>query len=144
MKPVATIIVGFIAGLAISGVLGDIIVAVNNSAGRISAAWSISKAEKYAAGGNFESASAEYEKALKKINPGNKKLLAKTKNNLAMCVFSIADANKDAAAIKKSIEIFSQSLALYKDAGDTESISQVETNLKEAEKALKQLIVNSE
>jgi len=138
-KQLATVIIGFIAGLAISGVLGDLIVAVNNSAGRISSAWSISKAEKYVAGGNFEAASAEYEKALKKINPDNKKLLAKTENNLAMCVFSIADKKNDALGIKRSIGIFSESLALSKETGDSQSISQVETNINEAEAVLSHL-----
>ena len=139
MKAFATIVIGFIAGLAISGVLGDIIVAVNNSAGRISSAWTISKADKFAAGGNFLQAEIEYEKALGKISPENKKLTAKVKNNLALCVFNVADAAKDAEGIAKSLSIFSQSLELHKELNDLESVKQVETNIKEAERVLEEL-----
>ncbi|MDR1696467.1 MAG: hypothetical protein LBR69_07600 [Endomicrobium sp.] len=136
MKAFATVLIGFIAGLAISGVLGDIIVAVNNSAGRISSAWAVAKADKSAAGGNFSQAAIQYEKALVKINPENKKLTAKVKNNLALSVFNVADAAKDAEGIKKSISVFSQSLELHKELNDPESVEQTETNIKEAEAAL--------
>ncbi|MCL2390425.1 MAG: hypothetical protein FWD54_07380 [Endomicrobia bacterium] len=144
MKAFATIIIGFIAGLAISGVLGDIIVAVNNSAGRMSSAWTISKADKFAAGGNFSQAAAEYENALKKIKPENKKLIAKVKNNLALCVFNVADTAKDPKGIEKSLSIFSESLELHKELNDSESVKQTETNISEAEKALQQLAVSRE
>ncbi|MCL1972867.1 MAG: hypothetical protein FWG57_07785 [Endomicrobia bacterium] len=137
MKVLATIVIGFIAGLAISGVLGDIIVAVNNSAGRISSAWTISRAEKFAAGGNFAQAAAEYEKALKKIKPENKKLIAKVKNNMALSIFAEADKEGNAERIRESLEMFSESLALHKELNDSESIKQVETNIEEAIKRQK-------
>ena len=136
MKQLATILIGFIAGLVISGVLGDIIVAVNTSAGRISAAWMVSRAEKHIAGGNFSKAVEEYEKALPKISLKNKKLLAKVKNNMALSKFTLADNGKDREGIEEAILMFSESLELYKELGDTESIKQVETNMQEAQYVL--------
>ena len=138
-KPAITIIVGFIAGLVISGVLGDIIVALNNAAGRITSAWSVSRAEKYVSGGDFYKAEKEYENALKKINPDNKKLIAKVKNNMALSVFAQAANDKNSDRIKESIAIFSQSLDLYKELNDSESIKQVETNIEQARKVLQSL-----
>jgi tetratricopeptide (TPR) repeat protein len=138
-KPVITIIAGFIAGLAISGVLGDMIVAVNNAAGRVSSAWYVSKAEKHIAGGNFTQAVNEYEKALKKIKPSNKKLLAKVKNNMALSIFTEADKEKNIEKIKESAVMFAESLEIYKELNDSESIKQVVTNIKEAESVLASL-----
>ena len=141
--PLATIIIGFIAGLAISGVLGDLIVFANNSAGRVSAALSVSRAEKLIAGGNFEQAAYQYRKALKKINPENKKLTAKTKNNLGICVFTVAEQKRDTEGVKEAILIFLESLEIYKEMSDAESVKQVETNIFEAKEFLKTLIPNS-
>ncbi|MCL2145405.1 MAG: tetratricopeptide repeat protein [Endomicrobia bacterium] len=135
-KPIITIAVGFIAGLAISGVLGDIIIVVNSAAGRVTSAWNVSRAEKYISADNFSEAVKEYEKALKKIRSGNKKLLAKIKNNMALCVFTQADKENNLEKIKESITMFAESLELYKELGDAESIKQVETNIEEARKVL--------
>lgn len=135
-SPVLTIIAGFIAGLVISGILGDIIVIISNAAGRASLARSVSKAERHIAGGNFEKAKKEYEKALGKIKPDNKKLLAKIKNNTALIIFTEGDGEKNAEKIKESVLLFSQSLDLYKELGDYESVKQVETNIMQARSAL--------
>ena len=134
MKPAGIIIIAFIAGLAISVVLGDIIDFVNFSAARVQSAYIISKAQKAAAAENFLQAQKEYEKALEKIRPSNKKLLAKTKNNLAMCVFLEAEKNENKREMLRSILIFQESLDLFKELNDAESIKEVETNIKEAEK----------
>jgi len=139
MKKLATVLVGFIAGLAISGVLGDLIVAVHNSAGRISAARSISRAEKDYAGGNFSEGLIEYEKALGKIKPDNKILLAKVKNDMGLGEFNLAAENKDAARMEKSILLFKDALALYKETGNAELAAQTQTNLNTAQKTLKKL-----
>ncbi|AKL98290.1 hypothetical protein [Endomicrobium proavitum] len=139
MKRPATIIIGFIAGLAISGVLGDLIIAASSSAGRISSAWSISKAEKFYAGGNFSESLNEYEKALGKVKPDNKKLIAKIKNNQALNVFAIADKAKDKSQIKKSLELFNESLKIYEEIKDTQGAAEVNVNIGEAKKALKEL-----
>ena len=135
-SPVLTIIAGFIAGLVISGILGDIIVMISNAAGRASLAWSVSKAEKHIAGGNFKKAKKEYEKALGKIKPDNKKLLAKIKNNTALIIFTEGDGEKNAEKIKESVLLFSQSLDLYRELGDYESVKQVKTNIMQARSAL--------
>ncbi len=135
-SPVLTIIAGFIAGLVISGILGDIIVIISNAAGRASLARSVSKAERHIAGGNFEKAKKEYEKALGKIKPDNKKLLAKIKNNTALIIFTEGDGEKNAEKIKESVLLFSQSLDLYRELGDYESVKQVETNIMQARSAL--------
>ena len=115
-SPVLTIIAGFIAGLVISGILGDIIVIISNAAGRASLARSVSKAERHIAGGNFEKAKKEYEKALGKIKPDNKKLLAKIKNNTALIIFTEGDGEKNAEKIKEksllSLRIRSARLSL--------------------------------
>ncbi|MCL2485062.1 MAG: hypothetical protein FWF00_05630 [Endomicrobia bacterium] len=140
LNPLATIIIGFIAGLAISGVLGDIIVGINNSAGRISSAWTVSRADKFAAGGNFSQAITEYEKALKKIKPKNKKLIAKVKNNLALSIFNISEPAKYQAGVEEALLIFAESLELYKEINDVEGINQVETNIKEAGKVLQEIL----
>lgn len=136
MKALATILIGFIAGLALSVVLGDIIVAVNTSAGRISAAWIVSRAEKHIAGGNFSKAIEEYEKALPKIGPKNIKLLAKVKNNLALSKFTVADNEEDRKGIEEAVLMFSQSLEYYRQLGDAQSIKQTETNMQEAQYVL--------
>ena len=133
MKQIAVIIIGFIAGLAISGVLGDLIVVVSNSVGRISSAWSVSQAEREIAGGNFLQAQKHYEKALQKIDPQNKKLLAKTKNNYALAIYYDAAENNDAAQIEKSREIFKEALMLYEELGDEASAQEVEENIKTAD-----------
>lgn len=135
-SPVLTIIAGFIAGLVISGILGDIIVIISNAAGRASLARSVSKAERHIAGGNFEKAKKEYEKVLGKIKPDNKKLLAKIKNNTALIIFTEGDGEKNAEKIKESVLLFSQSLDLYRELGDYESVKQVETNIMQARSAL--------
>ena len=134
MKPAGIIIIAFIAGLAISVVLGDIIDFVNFSAARVQSAYIISKAQKAAAAENFLQAQKEYEKALEKIRPSNKKLLAKTKNNLAMCIFLEAEKNENKREVLKSVLIFQEALELFKEINDAESIKEVETNIKEAER----------
>ena len=69
-----TVIVGFIAGLVISGVLFDAFVYIGKSFNRISVAWTVSKAEKSFSAGRFSDAVLLYEKVLPKINIENKRL----------------------------------------------------------------------
>ncbi|MDR1941586.1 MAG: hypothetical protein LBQ47_04600 [Endomicrobium sp.] len=141
MKQLSIVVIMFIAGLAVSTVLGDLIDIAGNCADRVSCAWLISKASRAAAGGNYLQARKDYEKAIEKINPSNKSLLAKTKNNLAICIFAMADGGKDPASKAKasaeSILIFSQSLELFKELGDLERIKEVEKNIEEAAKTAK-------
>ena len=139
MKPLATIIIGFIAGLAISGVLGDLIVAVNKAAGRASVAWTVSKAQKAFTAGDYSLAYSRYQKALKNIPPNNKILLAKTKNNAALSLFNLSYDEKNIIGVENAISIFNESLAIYKEIPDLENAKQVETNIAEAQKAVKEL-----
>ena len=83
MKNIAvTVIVGFITGLVISGILFDVIKYIGKSFNRVSVSWNISKAEKFYSNGRFSDSVLIYKKTLPKISKDNKILLAKTKNNL--------------------------------------------------------------
>jgi hypothetical protein len=74
---------------------------------------------------------------LKKISPSNKKLLAKTKNNLAMCIFLNAEKNQNKEEMEKAVLIFKESLELFKALDDANSIKEVETNMSTAESKAK-------
>ncbi|MDR3113226.1 MAG: hypothetical protein LBU09_02505 [Endomicrobium sp.] len=136
MKSAGIIITAFIAGLAISTILGDLIDFVKFSAARIESAYIISKAQKFAAAQDFLQAQKEYEKALKKISPSNKKLIAKTKNNLALCAFLQAEKNQNKEEMIKSVLIFKESLELFKEISDDKSVKETETNISEAQTAI--------
>jgi hypothetical protein len=84
-------------------------------------------------------AQKEYENALTKISPSNKKLIAKTKNNLALSVFLFAQKNQDKREMLKSVLIFQEALELFKEIGDSQSSKEVETNIKEAQTAVDNL-----
>jgi tetratricopeptide (TPR) repeat protein len=142
MRAFWTIVIGFIAGLVVSGVLGDLIIVAKNSVVRIYCAWEIVSAEKMVAAGDFSNAISEYENVLKYISPENKKLLAKTKNNLAMSVFSAADKEKNRRSLQKSIEIFDEALALYREINYAEGVKQVEINIQTAKSVLESLEEN--
>ena len=137
MKKIAYIALFFLTGIIISWFLGDLIEVISGSAGKLTAARDISAAQEYYAGGNYSQALDEYKKALDKISPSDKKLLAKVKNNMALCVFQTAFDNKDVKGMRDSLPLFEESLALYKEVGDTESAQQVETNIAEAKKQIK-------
>ena len=143
-SPILTIIVGFIAGLAISGVLGDMIGLIGNAADKVSCAWTVSRAEKYIAGGNFIAAKKEYDKILNNTKSVNKRVLAKVQNNTAMIIFNEGDKQKDAVKIKEALFLFSQSLENYKILNDSESSKEVERNIKEANSVLASLDENKE
>jgi tetratricopeptide (TPR) repeat protein len=128
-------VIAFIAGLAISTVLGDLIGFVNNYSARMQSAYIISKAQKAAAAEDFLQAQKEYERALEKIRPSNKKLLAKTKNNLAMCVFLQAEKNQNKRGMLGAVLIFQEALELFKEINDAKAAAEAETNIEEAQKA---------
>ena len=83
---VVTVIVGFITGLVISGILFDVIKYVGKSFSRVSVSWNISKAEKAYSNGRFSDSVLIYKKTLPKIDSNNKLLIAKIKNNLALAI----------------------------------------------------------
>jgi tetratricopeptide (TPR) repeat protein len=138
MKVFLTAAIGFVFGLVISGVLGDLLSTVKNSIQRIYIAWDIAAAEKMYANENFDEASQKYETILKKINPNNKKLIAKTKNNLALSIFAQFEGsgNKDAEMLKKPVKLFEEALSYYEEMKDGEGSRQIKNNLGAAEKIL--------
>ena len=133
-KSIGIIVIAFIAGLAISTVLGDLIDFVKFSAARVQSALIISKAQKSVAAQDFLQGQKEYERALKKISQSNKKLHAKTKNNLAMCVFLHAKKNQNKKEMIRALLIFKEASALFKELNDDGSVKEVETNVNEAQK----------
>ena len=106
---IVTVIVGFITGLVISGILFDVIKYIGKSFNRVHIAWNISKAEKFYSNERFSDSISLYNEVIPKIAPSNKLLLAKTKNNLALAM--INKAKKDLADNVCSQEDFS--IAIY-------------------------------
>ena len=137
MKKFAFIIIFFITGIIISGILGDGINLVLGCAGKYSEARAISQAHEYFAGGNYLQALDQYKKALEVIDPSEKQKLAQVKNNMAFCVFQTALENNDKKGMRESLPLFEESLSLYKEVGDTESVKQVETNISEVKRQAK-------
>ncbi|MEA5000387.1 MAG: hypothetical protein VB017_00710 [Endomicrobiaceae bacterium] len=130
-----TVIVGFIAGLVISGVLFDAFVYIGKSFNRISVAWTVSKAEKSFSAGRFSDAVLLYEKVLPKINIENKRLYAKTKNNLALSIFRNAELSNNINDVSKSIDIFLEAEQIYLAMNDKELSEQTAKNIQAAQKA---------
>ncbi len=129
-----TIVVGFIFGLVISGILGDLISFGISAVERISCSWSVSKAEKYIADGDFEKAKIEYEKILNNKKIDNQKIIAKVKNNLALIIFTQGDKENNLTKIENSIKMFSQSLEIYERLKDVDSIKKLKNNIEQAQK----------
>lgn len=128
-----TLIIGFIAGIVISGILFDAISYIGKSFNRVSVAWTISRAEKSFSNERFSDAVLLYEKALPKINPDNKLLYAKTKNNLALSIFKNAELLKNIKDIEKSIELFQQAEKIYLEIKDKELAEQTSKNIQIAQ-----------
>jgi len=141
LKALATIIIGFIAGLAISGVLGDLIDLGRFCAGRIQAAWLTSMAANDLAGAKYSAAAKKYSKALTKISPKNKNLTAKTKSNLALSILLQAQQDNDKEAAQSALLIFHEALELFKEIPDEQKAQETQTNIQEAEKIIEALEV---
>ncbi len=152
MKNIAvTVIVGFITGLVISGILFDVIKYVGKSFNRVSVSWNISKAEKFYSNGRFSDSVLIYKKTLPKISSDNKVLLAKTKNNLALSILKniekenninfsdtteISDIN-NIPELHEALELLNQANDLYIETNNIELSSQTVKNIQLLEKALK-------
>lgn len=152
---VVTVIVGFITGLVISGILVDVIKYVGKSFNRVQIAWSISKAEKAYSYERFSDSIDIYNKVISKIDSSNKLLLAKTKNNLASCIIKKIekennifildnqenlvniDVNK-IQEIEKSLTLLNQAYNLYVEINNKELSEQTYQNIKTIEKFLLQ------
>ena len=150
---VVTVIVGFITGLVISGILFDVIKYVGKSFNRVSVSWNISKAEKAYSNGRFSDSVLIYKKTLPKIDTNNKILLAKTKNNLALSILkniekeknisfsdnkeSITDIN-EIPELSEALKLLNQANDLYIETNHIELSSQTMKNIQTLEKILKE------
>ena len=130
MKNIAvTVIVGFIAGLVISGILVDVIKYVGKSFNRASVSWNISKAEKAYSEGRFSDSVLIYKKVLPKISEDNKILLAKTKNNLGLSLYKNYLTTQNKEEITEAMDLMQNAENLYLEAGNKELAEQASQNL---------------
>jgi len=148
---VVTVIVGFITGLVISGILFDVIKYVGKSFNRVQIAWTISKAEKAYSTERFSDSVNLYNKVIPKIDSSNKSLLAKTKNNLALCImkkiekdeqFSFFDNTekieiKNSQEIKNILLLLNQSKDLYTEIDNKKLLEQTLKNINIIEEYIK-------
>jgi len=150
-----TVIVGFITGLVISGILFDVIKYVGKSFNRVSVSWNISKAEKAYSDGRFSDSVLIYKKTLPKISSDNKILLAKTKNNLALSILKNIEQEKnisfsndtenifnsnDILELNEALSLLNQADDLYIETANIELSSQTTKNIQILEKILKKNI----
>ena len=130
MKNIAvTVIVGFITGLVISGILFDVIKYVGKSFNRVSVSWNISKAEKAYSGGRFSDSVLIYKKALPKIDLDNKTLIAKTKNNLALSLYKNYLTTNNNEELNEALNLFKEAETIYLEIGNNELAEQTAKNI---------------
>lgn len=130
MKNIAvTVIVGFITGLVISGILFDVIKYVGKSFNRVSVSWNISKAEKAYSNGRFSESVLIYKKVLLKIDSDNKILIAKTKNNLALSLYKNYLKTNNAEELNESLSLFKEAETIYSEIGNKELAEQTAKNI---------------
>ena len=130
MKNIAvTVIVGFITGLVISGILFDVIKYIGKSFNRVSVSWNISKAEKAYSNGRFSDSVLIYKKTLPKISLDNKILLAKTKNNLALSLYKNYLTTKKDEELKEALILFKEAEKIYLELNNQELAEQTAQNI---------------
>lgn len=130
MKNIAvTVIVGFITGLVISGILFDVIKYVGKSFNRVSVSWNISKAEKAYSGGRFSDSVLIYKKTLPKIDSDNKTLIAKTKNNLALSLYKNYLTTNNSEELNEALKLFKEAETIYLEIGNNELAEQTAKNI---------------
>ena len=130
MKNVAvTVIVGFITGLVISGILFDVIKYIGKSFNRVSVSWNISKAEKFYSEGRFSDSALVYKKTLPKIDSDNKVLLAKTKNNLGLSLYKNYLNSKDKNELNEALTLFNEAKTIYLEINNTDLANQTDKNI---------------
>ena len=126
---VVTVIVGFITGLVISGILFDVIKYVGKSFNRVSVSWNISKAEKSYSNGRFSDSVLIYKKVLPKIDSDNKTLIAKTKNNLALSLYKNYLTTNNTEELNESLSLFKEAETIYLEIGNNELADQTAQNI---------------
>lgn len=130
MKNIAvTVIVGFITGLVISGILFDVIKYIGKSFNRVSVSWNISKAEKAYSGGRFSDSVLIYKKTLPKIDSDNKTLIAKTKNNLALSLYKNYLTTNNSEELNEALKLFKEAETIYLEIGNNELAEQTAKNI---------------
>ena len=130
MKNIAvTVIVGFITGLVISGILFDVIKYVGKSFNRVSVSWNISKAEKAYSNGRFSDSVLIYKKTLPKIDTDNKTLIAKTKNNLALSLYKNYLTTNNSEELNEALTLFKEAETIYLEIGNNELAEQTAKNI---------------
>jgi hypothetical protein len=130
MKNIAvTVIVGFITGLVISGILFDVIKYIGKSFNRVSVSWNISKAEKFYSNGRFSDSVLIYKKTLPKISKDNKILLAKTKNNLGLSLYKNYTVTKNNDELNEALSLFNEAKAIYTEINNTNLADQTDKNI---------------
>jgi len=130
MKNVAvTVIVGFITGLVISGILFDVIKYIGKSFNRVSVSWNISKAEKFYSNGRFSDSVLIYKKTLPKISKDNKILLAKTKNNLGLSLYKNYTITKNNDELNEALSLFNEAKTIYTEINNTNLADQTDKNI---------------
>ena len=133
---VVTVIVGFITGLVISGILFDVIKYIGKSFNRVSVSWNISKAEKFYSEGRFSDSVLVYKKTLPKIDSDNKVLLAKTKNNLGLSLYKNYLNSKDINELNEALTLFNEAKTIYTEINNTDLATQTDKNILIAEQKL--------
>ena len=126
---VVTVIVGFITGLVISGILFDVIKYIGKSFNRVSVSWNISKAEKFYSEGRFSDSVSVYQKTLPKIDSDNKILLAKTKNNLGLSLYKNYLNSKDTNELNEALALFNEAKTIYLEINNTDLANQTDKNI---------------
>ena len=126
---VVTVIVGFITGLVISGILFDVIKYIGKSFNRVSVSWNISKAEKAYSNGRFSDSVLVYRKTLPKIDSDNKILLAKTKNNLGLSLYKNYLNSKDINELNEALTLFNEAKTIYSELNNSDLENQTDKNI---------------
>jgi len=126
---VVTVIVGFITGLVISGILFDVIKYIGKSFNRVTVSWNISKAEKFYSEGRFSDSALVYKKVLPKIDSDNKILLAKTKNNLGLSLYKNYLNSKNINELNEALTLFNEAKTIYSEINNTDLANQTDKNI---------------
>jgi len=140
-----SIILGFIVGLILSGVLIDVYSYIKGSVDRIIIARNISKAEQYVKDGQYQQAIEIYEKVYAKIKPKkeqNESLFGKVANNLGLSLVEnsggINKSNKNflnSKQAKKALEMFKEAKDSFLKIKNNKLADQTEQNIKMLEQS---------
>jgi len=142
-----SIILGFIVGLILSGVLIDVYSYIKGSVDRIIIARNISKAEQYVKDGQYQQAIEIYEKVYAKIKPKketNYSLFGKVANNLGLSLVENSRANENgnnnnllnSKQAKKALEMFKEAKDSFLKIKNNKLADQTEQNIKMLEQSL--------